>query len=205
MHTQPTPAPFSTKMLAGFASGAIAALICNPFDLIKTRLQLEATHAQGSLADGAGGPVSVLVAAARREGLSSLWAGTQVSMVRSMLGNGAILSVNLQLNEWVKRTAKLKSSVATDAFCAFWAATACVAVINPVDVVRTRLYSQPLDAHGAGVLYESAVDCSRKIVAIEGPQAFYKGFTAHFFRVGPHVVLTFMFINSMKRLVGTAS
>ena len=125
-------------------------------------------------------------------------------MVRSMLGNAAILSVNLQLNEWVKRTPTLKSSVATDAFCAFWGATACVAVINPVDVVRTRLYSQPLNPQGAGVLYENAIDCSRKMLAIEGPLAFYKGVTAHFFRVGPHVVLTFMFINSMKRLMGTA-
>ena len=70
--------------------------------------------------------------------------------------------------------------------------------------MRTRLYSQPLNPQGAGVLYENAIDCSRKMLAIEGPLAFYKGVTAHFFRVGPHVVLTFMFINSMKRLMGTA-
>ena len=32
------PAPFYKKVLAGFGSGAIAALITNPLDLIKTRL-----------------------------------------------------------------------------------------------------------------------------------------------------------------------
>jgi solute carrier family 25 protein 34/35 len=205
MHQEPTPAPFSTKLLAGFASGAIAAVICNPLDLIKTRLQLEATHAQGAVADGAGsGPFAVIAGAVRREGLSSLMTGTQVSVVRSMLGNGAIMGVNLQLNEWVKDTLQMQKNVATDAFCAFFAATACVAVINPVDVVRTRLYSQPLDEAGAGKLYAGAVDAVRKIVAIEGPLAFYKGVTAHFIRVGPHVVITFMFINSLKRLCGTA-
>jgi len=205
MHPHPTPAPFVTKMNAGFASGAIAAVICNPFDLVKTRLQLEATHAHGSTAEGAGsGAVAVIMSAVRKEGWRSLWAGTQVSMVRSMLGNAGIMSVNLQLNEWVKESPHLTSNVMTDSFCAFWAACTCVAVINPVDVIRTRLYSQPLDEHGAGTLYNGAVDCARKIVSIEGPLAFYKGVTAHFIRVGPHVVLTFMFINSMKRLAGTA-
>jgi solute carrier family 25 protein 34/35 len=94
--------------------------------------------------------------------------------------------------------------IATDAGCAFVAATAVVACINPVDVVRTRLYSQPLDAHGSGVLYASAVDCARQVLRVEGPFAFYKGVTAHFMRVGPQVVLTFVFIASLKRAAGTA-
>lgn len=150
MHTQPTPAPLSTKLLAGFASGAIAALICNPFDLIKTRLQLEPTHAQGL---GAGsGPVAVLREAIQREGARSLWAGTQVSMVRSMLGTAAIMGVNLQLQEWMTHTLRVRTNVATDVFCSFFAATACVAVINPVDVPalpRSRTVPAPL-ASGPG-------------------------------------------------------
>ena len=112
--------------------------------------------------------------------------------------------MNTELNERVRRQATIRPSMATDAACALCAAAACVAAINPVDVIRTRLYSQPLDARGGGALYASSVDCARQVLAVEGPFAFYKGVTAHFARVGPQVVLTFVFIASMKRLAGTA-
>ena len=71
------------------------------------------------------------------------------------------------------------------------------------DAAKEKL-SARLEERGVGTLYSGAVDCAHKMLSIEGPQAFYKGVTAHFVRVGPHVVLTFVFINSMKRLVGTA-
>ena len=34
-----------------------------------------------------------------------------------------------------------------------------------------------------------------------GAPAFYKGATAHFLRVGPHTMLTFVFIGLMRRVV----
>ena len=90
----------------------------------------------------------------------------------------------------------------SDGFCALGAGAANVAVINPVDVLRTRLYSQPLDAAGKGVLYDGALDAASKILRIEGAGAFYKGATAHFLRVGPHTMLTFVFIGLIRRAVG---
>ena len=66
-------------------------------------------------------------------------------------------------------------------------------------IERTRLYSQPLDSHGKGVLYDGALDCAWKILRIEGVLAFYKGATAHFLRVGPHTMLTFVFIGLLRR------
>ena len=68
--------------------------------------------------------------------------------------------------------------------------------------MRTRLYSQPLDASGRGLLYDGALDAFRKIGSIEGVAAFYKGATAHFLRVGPHTMLTFVFIGLIRRAVG---
>ena len=70
--------------------------------------------------------------------------------------------------------AYMPPGAASDAVCALAAGGATVAVINPVDVVRTRLYSQPLDSSGAGTLYRGATDCVGKILAVEGPLAFYK-------------------------------
>mmetsp|Transcript_47892 Transcript_47892/g.107926 ORF Transcript_47892/g.107926 Transcript_47892/m.107926 type:complete len:221 (-) Transcript_47892:302-964(-) len=197
LHAGPGPAPFITKVAAGLVSGGVAALICNPLDLTKTRLQLEATHARGSAASS--GPLAIITSAVRHEGVGSLWAGTQVGVVRSMLATGSILAVHTHLKETMR-----SPNAGTDACCAFVASTVAVALINPADVVRTRLYSQPVGEDGVGKLYAGSVDCVRKILTVEGPSAFYKGVAAHLIRAGPHIVLTFVFIGWMKRFVGLA-
>lgn len=46
----PGPAPFAVLMPAAMASGAISALLTNPLDLLKTRLQLDGGHARGATA-----------------------------------------------------------------------------------------------------------------------------------------------------------
>lgn len=144
--------------------------VCNPLDLLKTRLQLEAGHARGTAGGGTG--FGLVAAIVREEGAIGLWRGTGVSMLRSAMGSAAQLSVNARLQELA--AAYMPPGAASDAVCALAAGGATVAVINPVDVVRTRLYSQPLDSSGAGTLYRGAADCVGKILAVEGPLAFYK-------------------------------
>ncbi len=56
-------------------------------------------------------------------------------------------------------------------------------------------------ANGAGTLYRSAWHCAAKTVAAEGPQALYKGCTAHFARVGPHTVLTLLLLDRVQRVL----
>ena len=46
--------------------------------------------------------------------------------------------------------------------------------------MRTRLYSQPLDVHGAGQIYSGAIDAAQKMASTEGPAAFYKGVTGKY-------------------------
>lgn len=196
-HQQPGPAPLSVLLGASMASGAISAMICNPFDLLKTRLQLDGSHARGTAT--AGGAIPMATAIVREEGLLGLWRGTSISMVRSGFGAAALLPTNSKLKELTSRY--MPAGTLSDGISALGAGAANVATINPVDVLRTRLYSQPLDANGRGVLYDGAIDAAIKIFRIEGPLAFYKGATAHFLRVGPHTCLTFVFIGLMRRLV----
>ena len=70
--------------------------------------------------------------------------------------------------------------------------------MNPIDVIRTRYYNQPY-VNGKGVVYTSGIDAANKILSKEGPKAFYKGFTSHFLRIGPHFCLTFMFLGIIRR------
>lgn len=195
-------APLSVLLGASMTSGAVSAFICNPFDLLKTRLQLDGSHARGTGAGG-GGALAMASSIVREEGLTGLWRGTSISMVRSGVGAAALLPTNSKLKELAGRF--MPPGTVSDGFCALGAGAANVAVINPVDVLRTRLYSQPVDTAGRGMLYDGAVDAAVKIFRIEGALAFYKGATAHFLRVGPHTALTFVFIGLLRRTLGYRS
>ena len=47
-------------------------------------------------------------------------------------------------------------------------------------------------------LRAGALDCAFKTVAAEGPLGLYKGAGAHFLRVGPHTVLTFLILEQAR-------
>jgi hypothetical protein len=71
-------APLASKVAAGMLSGALAAGIANPTDLIKTQMQ------KGAGAHG--GPFTVMARVVRAEGVRGLWVGTTPSMVSAGQG-----------------------------------------------------------------------------------------------------------------------
>ncbi|KAH9265161.1 hypothetical protein BASA83_011318 [Batrachochytrium salamandrivorans] len=74
----------------------------------------------------------------------------------------------------------------------------CIAM-NPFDVASTRMYNQHESADGkSGSLYKNGVDCLIKTVRSEGARALYKGFFANYLRVGPHTILTFVFLEQLR-------
>ena len=75
--------------------------------------------------------------------------------------------------------------------------------MNPADVISTRLYNQPVVA-GRGQLYSGLVDCAVKTVRAEGVRGLYKGFFAHYLRIGPHTLLTFIFWEQIKAAAAKA-
>ena len=75
----------------------------------------------------------------------------------------------------------------------------CARARSPTDVLRTRLYSQPLDASGRPTLYAGPLDCTRRLLATEGVMGLYKGAMANFYRMGPHWVLSVTLVGWMKR------
>jgi hypothetical protein len=71
-----------------------------------------------------------------------------------------------------------------------------VLCVNPVDVVRTRLYNAPPGRYTGGA------DAAAQLVALEGGRAFYKGALTHYLRLGPHMVLVFGILEQLKLLTG---
>ncbi|KAL1508505.1 hypothetical protein AB1Y20_004606 [Prymnesium parvum] len=191
-HDSSIPAPSWLLVAVGATTGAVAALICNPLDLLKTRMQLEASHPAGATH-----PLTMARKLWKTEGFLALWRGCSANMARSSLATSITLPVNSKLKE--RWPAGVASKASRDAACAMVAAGMTTVAINPIDVVRVRLYSQPTLPNGAGALYRGSFHCFYQIASTEGLLALWKGVGAAFLRIGPHTVLTFTFIGALRR------
>mmetsp|Transcript_30992 Transcript_30992/g.100131 ORF Transcript_30992/g.100131 Transcript_30992/m.100131 type:complete len:344 (+) Transcript_30992:1972-3003(+) len=218
---------WSERLLAGGTSGGVAAIVCNPLDRLKTLLQLAgqpgttpngtppASAAATESARGTRGWASASVQARRmlhpprtlseivreilaREGLRGFWRGASVNVLRSVVGTAVQLSTNSRLQELVA-TARMPQSAASDAVCALSSSVLLVLTISPTDVIRARLYSQPLGNDGVGLLYRGPLHCARRIVQAEGPAGLFKGVVASWLRVGPHTTLSLVLVSAIKR------
>ncbi|KAJ3113948.1 Mitochondrial oxaloacetate carrier protein [Nowakowskiella sp. JEL0407] len=118
-------------------------------------------------------------------------------MSRSIVGSGSNLAAYTMIkddlldrgwgNNWVlDMIAGLGSSVVSVAF------------MNPIDVLRTRRYAATA-ASSTNTLTPSFPSIIINIIKNEGLLAFYKGVSMHFLRIGPHFVLSFVFLGIFKR------
>jgi len=187
------------RMLAGMSSGAIAALVCNPIELVKTRQQ----------AAGAGissfkykGPIDGIRQLVQTEGMAGLWRGTPVSMLRSAMVTGPHLTTYTAVKDLCIARGWLQDAPPLHMLASLAGGFTGICCNQPLDVVRNRLYSQPLGADGKGTLYSGALDCAKQLAGAEGVRGFYRGFLSHYIRVGPHYVLTFTFLEQIKKALG---
>uniref|UniRef100_A0A0C3SKZ6 Uncharacterized protein n=1 Tax=Guillardia theta (strain CCMP2712) TaxID=905079 RepID=A0A0C3SKZ6_GUITC len=183
--TEHKTAPVWKRLVAGGISGAVGAMICNPIEIVKTRLQ-------GYKYKGFLDSFRVIT---RQEGASALWLGTGISTIRSILATSANMTVNsIRQADFLCLPSSHHYGV-----CAMFSGLACVAANNPADVIRTRLYNQPfkiVNGKRVGEYYPSTLGCAMSILRSEGPLAFWKGFTGHYLRTGPHYIVCFVFIGT---------
>jgi len=190
--------------IAGAMSGALAATIGSPLFLIKTRLQTQS----GSSAIAVGtqypykGAIDGLSTIYKAEGFKGLYRGVNAAALRTAVGSGVQLSVY----DFIKFTL-LKNNFFGDGpqlhlVTSLMTGFVVCCAMNPLDVVTTRMYAQPLDpVTHRPLLYRNLVHCFRATLLAEGPQGLLKGFTAHYLRIGPHTVLTFIFMEQFRKLL----
>ncbi|KAF9908186.1 Mitochondrial oxaloacetate carrier protein [Lobosporangium transversale] len=188
-------APAWKRMIAGATCGAMGAISANPFELIKTRLQ---SHSSSGLAVGNQyaykGTFSALRTIIGTDGVMTLYRGSMISIARSMLGSAANLTTYSLIKDHARNNWDAQDGVILDMMSSLASAFVSVVVMNPMDVVRIRLYNRSSQSTS-----QSTLQSCRHILTTEGPLAFYKGFSTHFMRIGPHFTLTFVFLGMLKR------
>lgn len=195
------PQNLFVNVLSGIVSGSAGAIIANPFFLIKTRMQsynksltaLQVRVGQQTYYRSVFDGLSTIY---KSEGVRGLFRGTDAAVLRTGAGSAAQLPVyNATKNYLLKHNLMQDGTVGLHFVSSSMAGLGVSIVMNPWDVVLTRLYNQK------GNLYKGPVDCFTKTVRTEGPGALYKGFLAQFLRVGPHSILTLMFMEQAMKLV----
>lgn len=201
---QPIPQAVSVNVAAGFLAGASGAVMASPFFLIKTRMQsYSAAAASGKIQTSAGqqtyyrSTTDGLRKIYGSEGFRGLFRGVDAAIFRTGAGSATQLPLYYFVKHQMERHTKFDPKKPTMHFLLSLVAGVGVAIVmNPGDVVLTRVYNQK------GNLYRGPIDCLVKTVRSEGFGALYKGFWAQLLRIGPHTILTLMFMEqSMKAMV----
>ncbi|KAI5952390.1 OAC1 [Candida jiufengensis] len=177
------------NVVAGGISGSAGAVLASPFFLIKTRMQSFSKTGAVGQQTYYHGTWDGLRQVYRHEGFKGLYRGVDAAVLRTGAGSSAQLPVyNLTKSFLLKNKLVKDNSFLLHFISASMAGLGVAIVMNPWDVVLTRMYNQK------GNLYKGPIDCFKKTIKIEGPMALYKGFWAQLFRVGPHSILTLIFM-----------
>ena len=170
--------------LAGAFSGCCGAVVGNPFYLVKVQMQSAANpdiavgyqHKHTGLARG-------LMNAYRSPG--GLYQGVTSALARVSVGSATQLATFTNAKQYISGLELIESDFGVVCLSSLVSSVAVTCTMTPFDVIATRMFNQK-----HGLYYSGWLDCINKIYKHEGGFAFYKGTLAHFFRIGPHTILT---------------
>ena len=214
----PTAAPRAASLtpiddfISGFTAGSLSTLLLHPFDLIKTRMQVQGSAARSALPLHPSMPTAVpvplsslstvrlLVAA---EGWRSLWKGLTPNLVGNTLAWGCYFFLYNQAKGRLQRWKGGRELRTTDYLaCACVTGVAVQALTNPIWVVKTRAFldeanlaaSQQRPLHSRPSLIRSLAALWRE----EGVAGLYRGFLPGLLGVS-HGAVQFMAYEELKR------
>ena len=213
----------STKVAAGCASGAFAAMLLNPTELIKTRLMADARSRSGVSASSSSsgsnppGPYQVLRGVVREKGIAGLWRGSAMSMTRSAVLTASQCATYDEVKKATKTYTGMRDGVLLHFTASMLAGLVTTTATNPVDMVKTQLYMDAGGDGGAGVTkgagkggaggrlrpgLAGAFDALSMIVRKEGVAGLMRGWSANYVRLGPQTVITFVALEKFRAYAG---
>merc|ERR1711936_1072109 len=184
--------PISREMLAGGSAGLCQIVVTTPMELLKIQLQDAGRVAAQMKAAGQStahlpkiSALSITRELLATKGIFGLYKGTKATMLRDVSFSMVYFPLFANLNKLGPR----KSPDSTEAV--FWwsfisgcaAGSISAAVVNPADVVKTRL--QLLNKGAGEENYNGIVDAFREILKNEGPSAFFKGAMVRMIVIAP--------------------
>ncbi|XP_043679952.1 mitochondrial 2-oxoglutarate/malate carrier protein-like isoform X1 [Vespula pensylvanica] len=187
---------FIVKAALGMIAGCIGSFVGTPAELTLIRMT----------ADGRLPPdqrrnyknvFDAIFRIVKEEGLFTLWRGAVPTMGRAMVVNAAQLASYSQAKQMLLETGRFKENITLHLICSMISGIVTTIASMPVDIAKTRI--QNMKIIDGKPEYTGALDVFNKIITKEGPFALWKGFLPYYARLGPHTVLTFIFLEQLNK------
>ncbi|KPM11202.1 mitochondrial 2-oxoglutarate/malate carrier protein-like protein [Sarcoptes scabiei] len=195
-YAQGKPPGFFVKATIGIIAGACGAFIGTPAEvsLIRMtsdgRLPLNERRGYKNVFDA-------LIRITREEGVLTLWRGCLPTIGRAMVVNAVQLATYSQTKQFLLSTPYFKDNIGCHFVASMTSGLFTTAASMPVDIAKTRI--QNMKTINGKPEYSGAIDVLAKVIRNEGLFALWKGFTPYYARLGPHTVLTFIFLEQMNK------
>lgn len=182
---------FPTLVAMASTSGFLGGVAGNPADVLNVRMQHDAAldprdrrnykHA-----------IDGLTRMVREEGWKSLWRGVWPNSMRAVLMTASQLASYDTFKAQLLAHTSLTENLTTHFTASFLAGFVATTVCSPVDVIKTRVMS----AHENKSLARLLADIYR----LEGFGWMFRGWVPSFIRLGPHTIVTFLFLEQHKKI-----
>ncbi|KAH9526353.1 hypothetical protein DERF_000451 [Dermatophagoides farinae] len=195
-YAQGKPPGFFIKAGLGMTAGAIGAFFGTPAEVSLIRMT---SDGRLPLADRRGykSVFDALIRITREEGVLTLWRGCIPTMGRAMVVNAAQLASYSQAKQFLLSTSYFRDNIGCHFAASMISGLITTAASMPVDIAKTRI--QSMKTINGKPEYTGAIDVLTKVIRNEGLFALWKGFTPYYARLGPHTVLTFIFLEQMNK------
>ncbi|XP_059157011.1 mitochondrial 2-oxoglutarate/malate carrier protein-like [Physella acuta] len=191
------PPNFVSKALIGVTAGGIGAFVGTPAEVALIRMT-----ADGRLPPeerrGYKNVFNALARIVREEGVLTLWRGCIPTVGRAMVVNAAQLASYSQAKQILVSTGYFHDGLFLHFVASMISGLITTAASMPVDIAKTRI--QSMKTINGKPEYSGALDVLSKTIRQEGFFSLWKGFTPYYARLGPHTVLTFIFLEQMNKM-----
>lgn len=184
------------SMAMGIVAGATGAFVGTPAEVSLIRMTADGRLPLAERRNYTS-VFNALARIAREEGLFTLWRGTIPTMGRAMVVNAAQLASYSQAKQYLVAKCKFTEGISLHFVASMISGLITTIASMPVDIAKTRIQNMKISADGRPE-YRGTIDVLAKVIRQEGLFALWKGFTPYYCRLGPHTVLTFIFLEQMN-------
>ncbi|XP_067089074.1 mitochondrial dicarboxylate carrier isoform X1 [Osmerus mordax] len=187
------PMPFYQKVLLGAFGGFTGGFIGTPADMVNVRMQNDVKLPK-ELRRNYAHALDGLFRVWKEEGMKKLFSGATMASTRGALVTVGQLACYDQSKQLVLATGAMTDNILTHFVASLFAGGCATVLCQPLDVMKTRL----MNSKGE---YGGVFHCLTETAKL-GPKAFYKGLVPAGIRLIPHTVLTFIFLEQLRKHFG---
>ncbi|XP_066140315.1 mitochondrial 2-oxoglutarate/malate carrier protein-like [Euwallacea fornicatus] len=186
---------FVTKAVLGMTAGVCGAFVGTPAEVALIRMTADGRLPANEKRNYKN-VFDALFRIYREEGIVTLWRGAIPTMGRAMVVNAAQLASYSQAKQYLVQSGYFHEGIFLHFMASMISGLVTTAASMPVDIAKTRI--QNMKTIDGKPEFKGPLDVLGKILKNEGVFALWKGFFPYYFRLGPHTVLTFIFLEQMN-------